>query len=99
MENNTSEISKLRSFKMRISVFAAVLFLGLMIVSNPSERSFERYLREYVKADSRSTLTSATPDVTIGFVRHNYFLFSSFEMGIDGDRHEYLGIFGTFKKY
>ena len=99
METTTSEPSRLRAFKIRISIFAAVLFIGLMIISNPSERSFERYLREYVKTESRSTLTSETPPVAIGYIRHNYFLFSSYEMAIDGEMHEYLGIFGTFKKY
>ena len=86
-----------------------VLVIVFLFTKNPSEEQFTTYLKERIEKQAKGDET-LTGDLTrlfsgpaaslagLGTVRKEYFLCSTYELGLPGQEHLFLGIFDHFIK-
>jgi len=81
-----------------------IILLGISLIlfsTNPSEARFKEYLKEDFKKQARAEgigilggpIASLAGLTTI---RNDYYLFSTYEISVLGDKYQYLGIFNKF---
>ena len=86
-----------------------ILAIILLFSTNPSEQQFTSYLKDKTREQAKRDDTF-TGDLTrmfsgpaaslagLGTVRKDYFLCSTYELGLPGEEHLFLGIFYHFVK-
>ena len=86
-----------------------VLVIVFLFTKNPSEQQFTTYIKERIEKQAKGDET-LTGDLTrlfsgpaaslagLGTVRQEYFLCSTYELGLPGQEHLFLGIFDHFIK-
>lgn len=84
-----------------------ILVLVLLFATNPDEQQFRGFLKDKIMEQAKGD-DSLAGDLTrvlsgpaaslaeMGTSRKNYFLFSTYEMGLPGDESLYLGILDQF---
>jgi len=86
-----------------------ILVIVLLFSTNPSEQQFTSYVKGRIEKEAKGDETLAG-DITrllsgpaaslagLGTVRKNYFLCSTYELGLPGEEHLFLGIMDNFIK-
>ncbi|MCU0458134.1 MAG: DUF4359 domain-containing protein [Bacteroidales bacterium] len=86
-----------------------ILAIVLLYATNPSEQQFTYYLKGRIEKQAKGdeTLTGdlarllsgpAASLAGLGTVRKDYFLCSTYELGLPGEEHLFLGILDQFIK-
>ena len=86
-----------------------ILLIVLLFSTNPSEQQFTSFLKGRIERQAKGdeTLTGdlarlfsgpAASIAGLGTVRKDYFLCSTYELGLPGGEHLFLGIFDHFIK-
>lgn len=86
-----------------------ILLIVLLFSTNPSEQQFTSFLKDRIEKQAKGDDT-LTGDLTrlfsgpaasiagLGTVRKDYFLCSTYELGLPGEEHLFLGILDHFVK-
>lgn len=86
-----------------------ILLIVLLFSTNPSEQQFTSFLKDRIEKQAKGDET-LTGDLTrlfsgpaasiagLGTVRKDYFLCSTYELGLPGEEHLFLGILDHFVK-
>jgi hypothetical protein len=100
---------KKRSGKFPYIWIIFILAIVLLFSTNPSEQQFTSYLKDKIQDQVKGDET-LTGDLTrllsgpaaslagLGTVRKDYFLCSTYELGLPGEEHLFLGILDNFIK-
>jgi hypothetical protein len=86
-----------------------ILVIVLLFSTNPTEQQFTSFLKDRIEKQAKGdeTLTGdlarlfsgpAASLAGLGAVRKDYFLCSTYELGLPGGEHLFLGIFDHFIK-
>ncbi len=98
-----------KSGRFPIGWLILILVVVFLFTKNPSEEQFTTYLKERIEKQAKGDET-LTGDLTrlfsgpaaslagLGTVRKEYFLCSTYELGLPGQEHLFLGIFDHFIK-
>lgn len=100
---------KKRSGRFPYGWIIFILAIVLLFSTNPSEQQFTSYLKDKIQDQVKGDET-LTGDLTrllsgpaaslagLGTVRKDYFLCSTYELGLPGEEHLFLGILDNFIK-
>jgi hypothetical protein len=88
-----------------------IIILGIILLyaTNPSEQQFTSYLKGKIEAEARGdespagnltrVLSGAAASIAgLATVRKDYYLCSTYELGLPGEEHLFLGILDHFIK-